>query len=400
MPTRRIRSLTLIVLAASCGWVPAAHAARPADKPVTGAAQPKDKNTLETATQRLDRLLVRSGQLLAQPGAQSTPEAAPKLQALQDLIEKAKEALSMGNYALVISLCDQAEPLVAESYALIDRKSIQHGSAAGNDTLDKRQITKLAEKNLQRLTERFSYFSQRLEVGGNPRAAELMDKIRDLLDAAGQQIAADRASLAGPFLSQAESLFPELQRLIQENANSEKRNPSGSSRDPYKDLQPAVQAAMGRASESYRRLQNGFTRLNEQSVQTDDPRAQALRSRIQELLDRTKEALSTGQAEAAREYCSKAEGLLTDLHRSLSAAGNRLSPTAWERLRSKLDRAAEIVAASGNEKAGKILEKGQEHFDRAERNHSDGQESRAEVEMDLALKLAAKAVDIARSGSR
>ena len=58
------------------------------------------------------------------------------------------------------------------------------------------------------------------------------------------------------------------------------------------------------------------------------------------------------------------------------------------------------TTASKNGKASRILEKGKEHFERARRSHSEGQASRAEVEMDLALKLAAKAVDIARSGPR
>jgi len=77
-----------------------------------------------------------------------------------------------------------------------------------------------------------------------------------------------------------------------------------------------------------------------------------------------------------------------------------LTPAAWQRLKAKLDRAAEIVASSGNDKASKILEKGQEHFERAQRNQTDGQSARAEVEMDIALQLAAKAVDIARAGGR
>ena len=161
-----------------------------------------------------------------------------------------------------------------------------------------------------------------------------------------------------------------------------------------------MRLALGQASEIYRRVQERATRMNEQTKASDDPKAAVACARIQELLDKAKESLSAGQAEAAKEYGLKAEGMLAELHRSVSAGDARLSPAAWQRLKAKLDRAAEIVSASGNDKAAKILEKGQEHLERAQRSHAEGQAQRAEVEMDLALKLAAKAVDIARAGSR
>jgi hypothetical protein len=59
-----------------------------------------------------------------------------------------------------------------------------------------------------------------------------------------------------------------------------------------------------------------------------------------------------------------------------------------------------VVGSSGNEKAARILEKAREHFERADRGRAEGRAGVAAVEMDLSLKLAAKAVDIARSGSR
>lgn len=151
----------------------------------------------------------------------------------------------------------------------------------------------------------------------------------------------------------------------------------------------------------YTRLLERYTRLTEQSNRNENPKAAPLKARIQDFLDKAKEAVATGKAEAAKEYCLKAESLLPELRGTVSATGgDLLTPAAWQRLKAKLDRAAEIVASSGNDKASKILEKGQEHFERAQRNHADGQAARAEVEMDIALKLAAKAVDIARANGR
>jgi hypothetical protein len=403
----RLLHISTVLLAATLGLATAARSTSGKDgNSFPPPEEPGGKFSREAATERLQRTQEKAAQLRTLPGAQSTPEAAPRLQLMQNLLANAQTALTAGNYPLVFSLCDQTERVAAESYALMNRKSFQRGPSpmtgmGGDDSLRNRQDQKLAaEANIQRLSERIAFYSQRLETGKNPRAGELMDKIRGLLDGARQQVAAGRPLAAAPYLSQAETLFPELQRLIQEFANLDKQNISGSSRDPYKDRQPGAQAALGQANERYRRLSNSFVRLSEQAGQPDDARTVSLRTHIQELLDKTKEALATGKADAANEYCVKVEGLLTDLHRSLSATGNRLSPATWDRLKAKLERASEIVSASGNGKAAKILEKGREHFDRAERSHAEGQATRAELEMDLALKLAAKAVDIARSESR
>lgn len=253
-----------------------------------------------------------------------------------------------------------------------------------------------AEWELSRTTDRFNYFSQRLESSKNPRAAELLEKIRGLLNTARQELAMGRFWNVRPFLGQVEYLFPELQRLAQEISDSEKQGSTGNLTDSYKN-----QTSMGQAADIYNRVLDRVTRLREQSHAPTDAKFSAQAMRIQELLDKAKESLATGKAEASKEFSLRAERLLPEWHSSASSTmGGRLSPSSWLRLKAKMEKAAEIVIGSGNEKSRRILEKAQEHFERAERSHGEGQSARAEVEMDIALKLAAKSVDIARTGSR
>ncbi|MEO7777468.1 MAG: hypothetical protein ABIY63_08050 [Fibrobacteria bacterium] len=260
---------------------------------------------------------------------------------------------------------------------------------------------RIASQRVERASERLNNFTQRLGAGKNPCAALLLVKIKSLLDKARLEISAGRPDLANMYLFQAQALTPELQRLTMESANSEKPGTFAFNHGSCDDQQPSTQASLAQASETYHRLVERYTRLTEQSKGSDDAKSSTVKAGVQGLLDQAKEALTTGQPEAAKEFCKRAEALLPDLRKSVSRSGNeRLTPAAWQRLKAKLDRASEIVGSSGNDKAAKILEKGKEHLERAERDQADGQAARAEVEMDIALKLAAKAVDIARSPGR
>lgn len=253
-----------------------------------------------------------------------------------------------------------------------------------------------AEWELSRTTDRFNYFAQRLESSKNPRAAELIERIRRLLAAARHEFALGRYWNVRSFLGRVHYLFPELQRLAQELSDSEKQGSTGNPADSYKN-----QTSMGQAADIYRRVLDRVTRLKEQSNAPSDPKSSAQALKIQELLDKAKESLATGKAEASKEFSLRAERLLPEWHSSVSASmGGRLSPSSWQRLKAKMEKATDIVSGSGSEKSRRILEKAQEHFERAERSQGEGQTARAEVEMDIALKLAAKAVDIARTGAR
>jgi hypothetical protein len=351
----------------------------------------------EAAKQKLQRVTDNFARVQSMYSLQNSPEAGPALETIRNLITMAQDQLTAGNNQAVLDLCAQIDVRIGELNMKGKQKSLEN-PGAGNSGKNEEEKKLRAELDLQRMNDRFSTLSQRLEAGKNPCAAEMMDRIRALLAKAGQEIAADRLAASRAYIDQVEALMPELQRLSQESYNSEKQGSATPMAGSCDDRQPSAQAALARASEAHRRVLERFTRITEQSKASPDGKAGQAMARIQELLDKAKEALSKGQAEAARELSIKAESLLPDLNRSAAVAGgDRLSPAVWERLRAKLEKAAEIVASSGNEKAVRILEKSRDHFERAERNHSEGQAGRAEVEVDIALKLAAKAVDIARS---
>lgn len=358
----------------------------------------------DAARDRLEKAAGNFSRLQTMPSIQYSPDAGSQLANIQNILAKAQENLAAGKTQAVLDLCAQIDQRIGEMF-MTEKFRVRTGSGPGSegdsDRLMEEQKAR-AELDFERAHERFISLAQRLGAGKNPCAAEVMARIKGLLDQASLEIASDRIDKSRRLLAQADALSPELQRLAQESSYSEKQGASGLSHANCNDQQPSTQASLAQASEMYRRITERFIRLTEQSGTGAGAKTAALQAKVRELLNKAKEALATQKPEAAKELVVKAEGLLPEIRTTASSAegAGRLTPAAWQRLKAKLDRAAEIVASSGSGKAARILEKGQEHFERAERNHADGRSSRAEVEMDIALKLAAKAVDIARAGGR
>ena len=355
---------------------------------------------LQDVTDKLNRDIQSLNDMKLKYGLESMPEAAPLLAMVKSLIDQAQQSLDARNLSLADNQCRMLEYHLTELDQLGNRKSMDRFRSPGGggvDTTRQRQDQQIAaESYIQARADRLAYLSQRLESGKDPQAASLIDKVRTLLDAARSEASAGRLLNVFPLLSQADPLLNELQRLQQALTETDSHGISGPSRDPLKNQQ---QAALTQAEANYLRVYNAAQRLGERPVNGEDPKTTALRTRVFDLLEKAKDALATGQTEAAKGYCLKAEGMLTEWHRSLSAE-DKSSPAARDRVKAKLELAGDIVATSGNDKAVRILEKAREHLDRAERGRADGHAGLAAVEMDLALKLAAKAVDIARSGSR
>jgi hypothetical protein len=371
----------------------------PGPSPFYGPSGPESGLRIQDVTERLDRD-ARNLEGLQTNGLQNIPDAVTILQAAQSLVAQARQSLAAGNVPLAMSQCVLLENRINELGMLASRKSMERvrsGQGGGFDTSLLRQDQQTAfEFRIQQAAGQLDYLSGRLESGKNPQAAALIGKARDLLDAARRESAAGRSQNAWQLLSQTVPLLYELQRLQQAMSESDTRGSTGPSRDPLKDQQ---QASLSQAEAIYQRIYGAAQRLGERPADGEDQKISSLRTRVFELLEKAKEALATGQPEAAKGYCLKAEGILTEWHRSL-AAGDKVSPAARDRVKAKLDLAGDVVAASGNEKAARILEKAREHFERADRGRAEGRAQLATVEMDLSLKLAAKAVDIARSGSR
>ncbi len=399
--------LLLAGLAGSASARPGGTGKQGIPQPDRGQGQSGGVNSPEAAKLRLEQVTENFSRLQSLSSLQNSPDAASQLWGIQDMITKARDALAGGNNASVFEICAQIDKRIGDLFFKErNRVRTENGSnpgpGGGADSNRIRQdMQAQAELDYERASERFASLSQRLGAGKNPCAADVLDKVKGLLDKAQLEIRANRTANSRIYLTQAEALTPDLQRLTQESSNSEKQGSSAPSHGACDDQQPSAQAALVQASETYHRLVERFTRLTEQSVGSDDPKSATVKARLQDFLDKAKEALANGQPEAAKEFCLKGESLLPDLRKTVSSpGGDRLTPAAWQRLKAKLDRAAEIVASSGSDKAAKILEKGQEHLERAQHNQADGQAARAEVEMDIALKLAAKAVDIARSSGR
>lgn len=256
------------------------------------------------------------------------------------------------------------------------------------------------QSDLQRTTDHFELLARRLQESKLPRTIELLDKVRSLLIRAKLELDQNHLTLVHDLLNQVESLFPELGRLAEQIPNQDKYGLPESFQDGYQNQQPAARVAMAQATETYHRVYDHLSRLRDQNKLQTDPNSNEQLIHIQDLLEKCREALASGHAEAAKGLGIKAEAQLTEWHQITIRTGGdplRVSASALERLKTKIDKATEIIRTSGNEKAQRILEKSLEHLERAERGKAENQAVQAQVEMDIALKLAAKAVDIARS---
>jgi hypothetical protein len=328
---------------------------------------------------------------------------------------------------------------------------------------DSLRIRDQANRTCGSLTNRLQFMTSRLEAGNNPRAIQIAEEIRSLLAQAQALIDAGRSRDAYPLFQQAEGLFAELGRLQYEVTNTDPNRPAisqnalieasalhqrlqdhlfrlrdrpGADGEKARSLQLKVQdlldqckeyLAAGKASAakdlalkaeallaelhlaaatgggtgsdpSRRRLEDRLHRASDLLLRRQADGADADRlSQATSLLDQARGAIgAAGGTDAAEALLRQAEKILAEA----GAAGGRLSSAAFDRLQGKLDRASSLVKAAGSEKASRILEKALDHFGKAERYRREGQKPRAEAELDIALKLAAKAVDIARAAGR
>jgi hypothetical protein len=69
-------------------------------------------------------------------------------------------------------------------------------------------------------------------------------------------------------------------------------------------------------------------------------------------------------------------------------------------LAERIEKAAEIVESSGNEKAVEILNSGKTHYDNGKELCEKGESAKATVQFDIAAKMTAKSVDVANGETR
>lgn len=312
----------------------------------------------------------RLGFMTSRLEAGKNPRASQVADEIRNLLAQAKAQIDEERYQEAIGILNMSYGLFSELSRLtmeVIMPDPNRPATSQNALMEAAAMHARLQDHLYRLRDRPGFAT------ADEKARQLQSKVQELLDKCKESLAAGKADAAKELCLKAEALLAELHQAIAGAATP--------SADPAKArLEERVQ----RASELVRRIQ---------SEGGDADRLAMAGS----LLEQARAALSAGNLESAEALARHAEKILAE--RGI-AAGGRLSSSAFDRLQGKLDRAMALVKESGNEKASRILEKGLEHFGKAERLRSEGQKARAEAEMDIALKLAAKAVDIARTAGR
>lgn len=320
----------------------------------------------------VNRLEYHAGRL--QQG--SNPRAFELAERIRGLLSQARLEIEAGRALAAMQLMAQADVFVAELGILAaDPYHLSRGPGAQPDLYRDTQRPASAQADLRTafdLQARVQDHLMRLRDRPGPvdeKALALQRSIQDLLDKSKEALAAGKSEASRELSRKAEALLTDLHL-------AGGPRPTG---DPGRRLEERLQ----RLSDQMRRQGEGSSaeRITGASAQ----------------LEQARDALGNGRQEAAEDHLRQAERLLSD---PAGHSAGRLSAAGFDRMRAKLEKAAALVKASGDDKAARILEKGQEHFAKAERFRSEGQSARAEAEMDISLKLAAKAVDIARAARR
>lgn len=348
---------------------------------------------------------------------QTSKEAEPVLTALENELAKAREAMAARNFPVVLAICAQTETQIALLYNLGSRTFRDRSEPAVTNTdSDPKRILEQnrarAEWDMQRAMEHINLTTQFLQESKSPEAIALIEKCRSILDAVKLAISQEHFEQVRPLLEQIESLRLEISQLTPHSGRFDNHGVPGTNSDGYKSPQAKNNLDLASAMEIYNRVHDRVVRLTDQTQSKEDEKSAALFNQIVDMVEKCREALNNGQVEAAKVLGLKAEAMLTEWHRGhegssspvgqggLSNHSQNETASALDRLKLKFERAGQIVAQAKNEKASNILEKGLEHLERAQTSQGEGQAARAKVEMDIALKLAAKAVDIARSSQK
>lgn len=304
------------------------------------------------------------------------PRAFQVAEEIRSLLAQAQSLINAGRPHDAYPIFARAEGLFAELGRLqfeVTNPDPDRPAISQNALMEASALHQRLQDHLFRLRDRPGADSE--------KARSLQTKVQELLDKCKEYLAAGKASAAKDLALKAEALLAELHLAAAGGGSG-----AGMGMDP-----------------SRRRLEDRMQRASDLLVRRQADGGDATRlAQASSLLDQARTALTkasgaqSGSADAAESFLRHAEKILAEA----GAAGGRLSSAAFDRMRGKLERASSLVKASGSEKSARILEKALDHFGKAERYRGEGQKPRAEAELDIALKLAAKAVDIARAAGR
>jgi hypothetical protein len=309
------------------------------------------------------------------------PRALELADKIRDLLARAKSEIDAGRPDLAFPMLHYAEGLCAELGRLsseplpfdpysnpggpLDPFKDQRPAVNQNALADAWTLHRRLQEHLLRLRDRPG-------ASADEKARSLQYRVQDLLDKSKESLIAGKADAGRELALKAEALLAELHLVVAGGPSMH----GDASRRRLED-----------------RIQRGFDLIRRNPGSGNSGRL----ADVSSLLEKARADLAAGRPESAEQSLKQAEKLLSAPG---TLAGGRLGNASLDRLQGKLEKAGTLVKASGSEKAARILEKGLEHFAKAERFRADGQAVRAQAEMDIALKLAAKAVDIAGATGR
>ena len=155
-----------------------------------------------------------------------------------------------------------------------------------------------------------------------------------------------------------------------------------------------IAAVKQRAVAFYTKTESMIKRISAQVDMTKDTRLVKLLNEAIDLQAKAKEAADAGQAYKAIRAATRAREIVEEIISFAHRVDN--IDSRIERVGSRIARATEIIEESGNEKAVAILEKAVTHFDKGKELWQADKDKAATVELDIAVKLATKATDMAK----
>jgi len=148
------------------------------------------------------------------------------------------------------------------------------------------------------------------------------------------------------------------------------------------------------AQQYYERTENMIKKISGEINPDKNPNAAKLVTEAQNQLDKAKEARDAGEPYKALQFASRAREIVDQIARfqhQVETIDQRIP-----NIQSKIDRATGIVEDANNAKATEVLDKGVDHFNKGKDLYDAGKDKEATVELDVAVKLVAKSVDIVK----
>lgn len=157
-----------------------------------------------------------------------------------------------------------------------------------------------------------------------------------------------------------------------------------------------VAAVRRRVVEYWKQTNRMIERIEDRIDPEKNPKAARLLTMAEQEQARARELAEDHPYRAVRNarHARRIVNEMTGFHRRARHCEDRV-----DRLRERIDHAEEIVEESGDEKAGRILDKGISHYSRGVELCEQGNAGRATAQFDIASKLVAKAVDIAKGNT-